>query len=151
MGGQFRAAAAAGQRVIVGSHIPIHPASSGSITLIWNYNEVIEVIHRWPNVMATFCGHTHCDNYHCDTAGVHRRVFKGIIETEPGLDCHAVVDVHEDAIVVHGFGLKGQVLPIRSSDELNAPPADGRTYDKPTFGDAAMDVMEMLPDMHVSE
>ena len=40
--------------------------------------------------------------YHCDEAGIHHRVCKAVLETEPGRDCYGVVSVFEDRIVVDG-------------------------------------------------
>lgn len=39
-------------------------------------HQVLGIIHRYPNVVLTLAGHTHRDNYHQDTAGVHHRVIK---------------------------------------------------------------------------
>mmetsp|Transcript_38934 Transcript_38934/g.98585 ORF Transcript_38934/g.98585 Transcript_38934/m.98585 type:complete len:361 (+) Transcript_38934:202-1284(+) len=140
---ECQAAMSAGQRIILGSHVPIHPDSAPPSTLLWNYPEVLAVLDACPAVVATIAGHVHKDFHHCDANGVHHRVLKGIIETPPDQDCHAVVDVYEDRIELLGCGMESQVMPLRGAA---AAPAS-----KPaaSFGEMAMEVMERFPAMQV--
>jgi 3',5'-cyclic AMP phosphodiesterase CpdA len=46
------------QRVLVFAHCPLHPAvvSSRKSSLLWNFEEVLDILHQSGNVVATFTG-----------------------------------------------------------------------------------------------
>eukprot|EP00192_Tetraselmis_astigmatica_P013236 CAMPEP_0117671066 /NCGR_PEP_ID=MMETSP0804-20121206/13120_1 /TAXON_ID=1074897 /ORGANISM="Tetraselmis astigmatica, Strain CCMP880" /LENGTH=338 /DNA_ID=CAMNT_0005479471 /DNA_START=250 /DNA_END=1266 /DNA_ORIENTATION=- len=135
-------AAQDGQQVIIFSHVPLCPGTCDPITLVWNYEEVMQVLHRHPNVVASFCGHTHNDSYVQDDVGIHHVVLKGIVEAQPGHDCHGIVEVFTDFIVIRGAGLQSAVMQIKP---LASQPR------KPSFGKAAQDVMDCLPLLKISK
>ena len=53
-------------------------------------------------MVATLAGHAHADGEHRDAAGIYHRVCKAVLETPPGRDCFALVDVYPDRVVVNG-------------------------------------------------
>jgi manganese-dependent ADP-ribose/CDP-alcohol diphosphatase len=93
------------QRVIILSHQPILPESSSPVCLIWNYDEVLGLLREFSDVVvASFCGHAHRGGYCRDPeSGIHFRVFEAALENRPE-QTYAMVDVHEDRLVVRGFG-----------------------------------------------
>lgn len=104
---QLADATSAGQRVVCFSHQPLHPESvHGSYkSLCWNYNEVLEVMQKAGNVVASFSGHAHKDGMVTDeSTGTHFRVLSSILETPPGHDCYATVDVHSSHLELHAVG-----------------------------------------------
>ena len=56
---QLADARAADQRVIVCGHLPLHPGTCIGTCLLWNYEEVLQVIWDAGNVVATISGHAH--------------------------------------------------------------------------------------------
>ena len=55
---------------------------------------------------AVLGGHAHRDGATtCEEAGVHYRVFAAILETAPGHDCYATLDLYDDRIRVRGRGV----------------------------------------------
>ena len=93
------------QKVVILSHNPILPESSSPVCLIWNYEEVLAILREYSDVMvASFCGHAHKGGYCRDSeSGIHFRVFEAALENRPERT-YAIVDVHDDRLVVRGFG-----------------------------------------------
>lgn len=56
---ELREAKAEGQRVLVFSHMPLHPETCVGTCLTWNYEEVLETLWEAGNVVATIAGHAH--------------------------------------------------------------------------------------------
>lgn len=94
------------ERVILCSHQPIHPGSTWPTCLIWNYDEILAVIRRYGDVvLASFSGHAHKGGYVRDEmSGVHFRTFEAVLESPDPVRTYAMVDVHEDRLVVRGWG-----------------------------------------------
>lgn len=44
------------------------------------------------------------DGYGQDAKGIQYRVLNGVIETEPGRDCYAVVHVYQNMLRLVGYG-----------------------------------------------
>jgi manganese-dependent ADP-ribose/CDP-alcohol diphosphatase len=95
----------ANEKVVVVSHQPIMPDSSNEVCLIWNYEDVLEILRDHADVVvASFSGHAHKGGYVRDPqSGIHFRVFEAALENRPERT-YAMVDVHEDRLTVRGFG-----------------------------------------------
>lgn len=93
------------EKVIVLSHQPITPESTNPICLIWNYDEVLQVLQEYSDtVIASFSGHAHKGGYvHDADKGIHYRVFEAVLESMPERT-YAIVHVYEDRLDVQGFG-----------------------------------------------
>jgi manganese-dependent ADP-ribose/CDP-alcohol diphosphatase len=102
LGGALRDAAAAGERVFVCGHLPLHPETTQPVCLLWNYDAVLRLLQASRCVVATLAGHTHREGYHCDDAGVHHRVLASVLECPPGTNAFGHVDVW-----AHGARLRG--------------------------------------------
>lgn len=101
----------ANERVILACHYPVFPVNSHNL---WNDTAVLELIDRFPNVLAWFNGHNHAGNYG-ERKGVHYLTVRGVVETESS-NAFATVEVFKDRLVVDGFGReKDQVLKISDS------------------------------------
>lgn len=111
---------AAGERVFVCGHLPLHPEAAASVCLLWNYSDVLGILHAHDCVVAAFAGHTHRESYHQDDRGIHHRVLAAVLECPPGTNAFAHVDVWHDGAHLHGSGNVGSTaLPFRA----RAPPA----------------------------
>eukprot|EP00429_Kryptoperidinium_foliaceum_P010374 CAMPEP_0176005692 /NCGR_PEP_ID=MMETSP0120_2-20121206/2337_1 /TAXON_ID=160619 /ORGANISM="Kryptoperidinium foliaceum, Strain CCMP 1326" /LENGTH=356 /DNA_ID=CAMNT_0017338407 /DNA_START=164 /DNA_END=1234 /DNA_ORIENTATION=- len=92
------------QKVVILSHNPILPESSSPVCLIWNYDEVLTILREFSDVVvASLCGHAHKGGYCRDHSGIHFRVFEAALENRPERT-YAMVDIHDDRLVVRGFG-----------------------------------------------
>ena len=85
-------------------HIPLYAPAADRTCLLWNYQEVLDVFHRYNCVIAYFSGHDHEGGYAVDPHGVHHVTFEGVVETKPGDLASAVVDVYEDRLELVGEG-----------------------------------------------
>lgn len=99
-------ARASGEKVIVFSHQPIHPKSTWPTCLVWNYDEVLEILRSYNDVViASFSGHAHKGGYVRDEeSGIHFRSVEAVLESSPPIRTYAIVDVYEDKLVIRGEG-----------------------------------------------
>jgi len=101
-------------------HIPIHLAASDSVCLVWNYEDVLQVLHKHRSVLAYLAGHTHCSAYGQDKKGIHHVVFPGVIEASP--DCpaaHATVLLYPDQVVIKAAENSGMSDIVMSTSHCN--------------------------------
>ncbi|MBB3915012.1 metallophosphoesterase [Rhizobium fabae] len=99
LGDEITSAAAAGEKVIVMNHYPVHPPSEHDM---WDCERIVELLASRDNVVAYLNGHNHVGNY--GMAGAcHYFNFKGVVDTESE-NAFAIVEVHADRIEIRGFG-----------------------------------------------
>ena len=76
----LQSAKESGERVIVCSHQPIHPGSSWPTCLMWNYEDVLEIMRRYNDVIiASFSGHAHKGGYVRDELSGEFRIATALI------------------------------------------------------------------------
>eukprot|EP00569_Conticribra_weissflogii_P007741 CAMPEP_0171336786 /NCGR_PEP_ID=MMETSP0878-20121228/6256_1 /TAXON_ID=67004 /ORGANISM="Thalassiosira weissflogii, Strain CCMP1336" /LENGTH=468 /DNA_ID=CAMNT_0011838309 /DNA_START=235 /DNA_END=1641 /DNA_ORIENTATION=- len=94
------------EKVIIFSHQPIHPGSSGPICLIWNYDHVLTILRKYSDVViASFSGHAHKGGYVRDAeSGIHFRTLEAVLESPDPIRTYGIVDVWEDQLKVRGWG-----------------------------------------------
>ncbi len=94
------------QKVIILSHQPIMPGSSGNVCLIWNYAEVLEILREYKcTVAAALAGHAHKGGYLRDErSGIHFRVIEAALESKAPIKTFGFVDVYEDKLEIRGEG-----------------------------------------------
>ena len=108
--GQLRAAAAAGERALVFSHIPLHPGATsawcGGMCLSWDYEEALAVLRSHaPTVGACFAGHDHTGGAVKDpTSGIHFVTLQGVIETPAGGRSYGEVVLLRARLLLRGEG-----------------------------------------------
>lgn len=107
------------QRVIVFCHIPLLPGTGPKATLVWNYDEVLQVIYRHKVVVAVIAGHTHLGCYKKDTQGIHHLVLPGVVETPPGGKGHGFLDVQEKQLVLRGFGMPQHIRMSLAAKDIS--------------------------------
>ena len=56
---QLREAKTLHQNVIICCHLCLHPGTCAPQCLLWNYDEVLQILGDSGNVVATFSGHAH--------------------------------------------------------------------------------------------
>ena len=94
------------EKVIVLSHQPIIPKSSGDVCLIWNYEDILDILRDYKCIIAAcFAGHAHKGGYVRDEeSGIHFRVFEAVLESKDPIKTFACVSYHHNRIDVRGFG-----------------------------------------------
>lgn len=90
------------QKVVICSHLPLNSGASTNEALLWNYNEVMDVIHRYNCVKVCLSGHDHKGGYSVDSHGVHHRVLEAALECPPGTNAFGRVDLFNDRFLVTG-------------------------------------------------
>lgn len=90
------------QNVIICCHLPLNPEAAAPEALLWNYEEVMAVVHRHNCVKVCFAGHDHKGGYAIDSRGVHHRVLEAALECPPGSNAFGHVDVYHDRLSLIG-------------------------------------------------
>ncbi|KAJ4786634.1 Manganese-dependent ADP-ribose/CDP-alcohol diphosphatase [Rhynchospora pubera] len=91
------------QNAVVCSHLPLDPGAAAPEALLWNYDEVMKIIHKFKCVKACFSGHDHKGGYCVDAHGIHHRCLEAALECPPGTDAYGYVDVYCDRLSLVGF------------------------------------------------
>lgn len=86
------------QKVIVCCHLPLDPGATSFAALLWNYEEVMDLIHNYNCVKVCLAGHNHTGGYAIDSHGIHHRVLEAALECPPGRDAFGYVDVYDDGL-----------------------------------------------------
>jgi manganese-dependent ADP-ribose/CDP-alcohol diphosphatase len=96
------------QNVIVFCHFPVYPESI-DLTL-WNRNQIIEILEKYPNVITYISGHYHEGGYGYKK-GIHYVTQKAMVDT-PDKNSFAVLEICADEIRIKGFGdIADRLLP----------------------------------------
>lgn len=90
------------QKVVICCHLPLDPVASTHEALLWNYDEVMDVIHRYNCVKVCLAGHDHRGGHSVDSCGIHHRVLEAALECPPGSDSFGYVNVYDDRLSLIG-------------------------------------------------
>ncbi|KAF8390518.1 hypothetical protein HHK36_025045 [Tetracentron sinense] len=100
--GVLQDASAYKQKVVVCCHLPLDPGAASKEALLWNYDEVMDVLHRYNCVKVCIGGHDHKGGHSIDSHGVHHRVLEAALECPPGSDAFGYVDVYHERLYLSG-------------------------------------------------
>lgn len=92
------------ERVVIFGHLPIHPDSTDTVCLAWNYTEMLSLLQSHTCVVCYIAGHDHDGGYCLDSHGIHYITVPGIIETPPGSHAFGTVQVYEGSMILKGRG-----------------------------------------------
>ncbi|PON96761.1 Calcineurin-like phosphoesterase domain, apaH type [Trema orientale] len=90
------------QKVVICCHLPLDPGASSREALLWNYDEVMDLIHQYNCVKVCLAGHDHKGGHSIDSHGIHHRVLEAALECPPGTDAFGYVDVYNDRLSLNG-------------------------------------------------
>ncbi|KAF5182861.1 Manganese-dependent ADP-ribose/CDP-alcohol diphosphatase [Thalictrum thalictroides] len=90
------------QKVVVCCHMPLDPGAATYEALCWNYDEVMEVLHRYNCVKVCIAGHDHKGGHSIDSHGIHHRVLEAALECPPGSNAFGFVDAYDDKLSLSG-------------------------------------------------
>lgn len=109
-------AKARNERVVILTHVPLHPLATVREALLWNYNEVLAVLERvGPGVVAlVLAGHYHSGGYTMDEFGTYHVTLQSPLHcNEDDPRCHCTIEIWKDRIEILGCGLvPGRILPL---------------------------------------
>jgi len=112
----LREACEHGEKVIVFGHIPIVASPGNEWALLYNHEEVQEILESFECVMAYFNGHAHEGGY-AYSNGIHYVNVEGMVEA-PEENAYAVVDLYDDRIEIRGVGkVTSRTLPASRQRE----------------------------------
>ena len=97
--GELRAAAAAGEKVLLFGHHPIIPDDGHSV---WNAARLHELFRDHSCAKVYINGHNHAGGY-TEREGIHYLTLDGMIETQ-GSNAYARADLHADRLEITGYG-----------------------------------------------
>mmetsp|Transcript_76125 Transcript_76125/g.181145 ORF Transcript_76125/g.181145 Transcript_76125/m.181145 type:complete len:442 (-) Transcript_76125:219-1544(-) len=110
--GELRSAASENQRCILLTHLPLMRGAAADAALLWNYEEVLDVIKEFSTssrctVPLVLSGHDHKGGYSFDntTQTHHVTLPSPLSADETCPHAHATIEVWDDRIQVHGKGL----------------------------------------------
>lgn len=106
------------QKVVVCCHLPLDPGATSKEALLWNYDEVMDLIHRYNCVKVCLTGHDHKGGHTIDSHGIHHRVLEAALECPPGTNAFGYVDVYNDRLSLIGTDR------MESTDMCFSPQAD---------------------------
>lgn len=92
----------ASQQVVICCHLPLDPGATFPSTLLWNYDVVMAVVHKFSCVVACIGGHAHDGGHSVDSHGVHHHVLEAVLECPPGSDAYGYIDIFDDRLSLHG-------------------------------------------------
>jgi manganese-dependent ADP-ribose/CDP-alcohol diphosphatase len=84
------------ERVVLASHVILHPDACDGSTMVWDYEEALRILSEYDNVVAVICGHDHNGGYHRDGQGVHHLTLKSPLNLGEQGDSFGMMDVFMD-------------------------------------------------------
>jgi len=109
---ELEAASSKHERVILLSHVPIHPKALsravGGSSFVWDYDQVLEILHSVQTtdgnsiVAAILCGHDHQGGYHLDDCGIHHVTVASPLNQGSKGSAFGVVRVFRDGMELVG-------------------------------------------------
>jgi manganese-dependent ADP-ribose/CDP-alcohol diphosphatase len=107
MRAELQAATAAAERVVLLSHVLLHPAAAGGTTMAWDFDEAAAAMEGLEGcVAAVLCGHDHVGGYVRDAkTGIHHVTFQSPLNCGSSDMCHATVEVFADRLSIRGRGI----------------------------------------------
>lgn len=100
------------ENVVVSCHIPLMDEVCSNTSLLWNYEEIRELLQEFSNVKLALYGHTHLMSYMRDATGIHHLVLPGLVEAVPGTMGYGSLEIHNERMEVIGFNRDTLVLPL---------------------------------------
>jgi len=99
---QLEGSRANGERVIIGSHLPINPAAASVRNIAFDADEALKLLGRYLAQVALYlAGHRHGGGYAQQESGAHHLTVQAPLTH--GL-CGAVIEVYADELKVCGLG-----------------------------------------------
>lgn len=90
--------------VFIFTHIPVAWGGAEYCCLLWNYEEVLDIIHQSGNVAAVICGHDHAGGYIIDETGVHHITLPSPLNCTENEELYGFINVYETSFQLNWTG-----------------------------------------------
>lgn len=112
----------AGARCIVCGHMPVWNQAATDEHLVYNHETLVRLFDDFAETCALYlCGHFHKGGYARRQSGVHHLTCEGMVETEADAAGHAVLEVHDDKLILTGAkspsgaqGVATRTMPLQA-------------------------------------
>ncbi|CAL1534215.1 unnamed protein product [Lymnaea stagnalis] len=103
------------ENVIIITHVALQCEDRDyAICLVWNYEEIMNVIRQFRCVIGVFAGHEHAGWDFVDNHGIQHITLQGIIETRPGGNAYATARLWDETLTITGVGrVPSFTIPLR--------------------------------------
>lgn len=126
---ELEASDSSGEHVIILTHVALHPKTNNPVCVVWNYEDVCEILGRHKSAAAIFAGHDHSGGYYLDKYGIHHITFKSPLNCDKAQFCFAVAELFRDRILIEGFGEEySRELRLNRKSRWQYCPTDQDTY-----------------------
>jgi manganese-dependent ADP-ribose/CDP-alcohol diphosphatase len=99
------------QKVIIFCHVPCCESGTTQMNVLWNFNEVLDIMHKSQCVVAYIAGHDHCGSYALDEYGIHHITLPAPLECDEGEISYGYMDINNDNMVLTWSGKTGSCWP----------------------------------------
>lgn len=103
------------EKVMVLTHIPIHPNAADNLCLLWNYKEVLELLEGSGCVVAVLAGHDH-DGGYTYSHGIHHYTLSSPLLCGPQQNAFMTVQIQDNNMVLAWDGHDG--IPSKVTIEI---------------------------------
>jgi len=94
------------EKVIVLTHIPIHPDAADNLCLLWNYKDVLEMLESSGCVVAVLAGHDH-DGGYTHSQGIHHYTLSSPLLCGPQENAFMTVQILDNNMELSWDGHNG--------------------------------------------
>ncbi|CAE8639097.1 unnamed protein product [Polarella glacialis] len=136
---ELQDASALSERVVVLSHLPMHPAASTPSALLWNFDEALAEFGKagQGTVVLVMAGHFHSGGYFWDSElGIHHVTLESPLHADPeDARAHCIVEVWPDRMELLGAGIvpsRTMPLPRSRVEDLETPKLSTDVCQAPT-------------------
>ena len=91
------------EKVVFFCHQPIYSPNKPQ-SVVWNSEEILEIVHSFKNTFMWIAGHDHGGQYVKDVYGLHHVVPPAPLECDEGGTAYGHIDVFEDKFVLNWTG-----------------------------------------------
>jgi len=93
------------EKVLIFSHVPIYLPASHAETIMWNYEIILETIHKYENIIAWIAGHDHDGGYAIDEKRIIHITLPSPLETT--IEEHVAfgyIQIYKNRLILKGYG-----------------------------------------------
>uniref|UniRef100_A0A7S4R3V2 Calcineurin-like phosphoesterase domain-containing protein n=1 Tax=Ditylum brightwellii TaxID=49249 RepID=A0A7S4R3V2_9STRA len=116
------------QRVIVLSHVIVHPKACGGGTMAWDYEEALQILYDHNSqreddedgggVVAVMCGHDHSGNYHCDEYNIHHITYCSPLNKGEDGNAYGLVHVSDTQLEIRGVVMDDLIPDVEDRPDV---------------------------------
>ena len=126
------------ERVMVLSHVILHPEACGGGTMAWDYEQALKLLQTASDgtnsvVAAVLCGHDHKGNYFCDDFGIHHCTFQSPLNKGTDGWAFGRIHVNDDGMEIVGPKLDDLLPDIPRRPAIDIHDDNGQQHESVHF------------------